>query len=96
MSVTFKRLSGDWATERVVRWQVEDARGPGDVNFRYVNLWREDNRYPGTMAVRRHESGNLELSFDALRHGAQPRKPIIVTKEHAEKLVLSILEVMFR
>lgn len=74
-------------------WEVEQHRSEGAVNFRMHKLWRPDNRYPGTMTVRRHESGGVELSFDALRHGAKPRPPVVVAPEHVDKLIVSLLEV---
>lgn len=63
------------------------------VNMRTCKLWRPDNRYPGTMMVRRHESDGVELSFDAIRHGARPRPPIVVAPESVDTLILSLLEV---
>ncbi len=62
--------------------------------MRTHRLWRPDNRYPGTMSVHRNpESGGAELSFDALRHGAKPRPPIVVDSADVDKLILSLLEV---
>jgi hypothetical protein len=73
-------------------YRVTDTRGPGDVNFRMHRLWRADNRYSGIVCVRRHESGGLELSFDALRHGAKPRPPVVVAEDQVRAFVLSCLE----
>lgn len=42
--------------------------------------------------VRRHESGGLELSFDALRHGAKPRPPVVIAAEDVDAFITSILE----
>ncbi len=73
-------------------FRVSVSMGPSEVNFRVMNLWRPDNRYPGSVTVRRHESGGLEFSFDALRHGAKPRPPIVVAPNHVRKFILSCLE----
>jgi hypothetical protein len=81
-------LSSPSAEYRVRTW----IRLP-NVNFRMHRLWRSDNRYPGTVSVRRHESGGLELSFDALRHGAKPRPPVIIAPDQVDPFILSCLEV---
>jgi len=77
-------------------YRVTVFAGPAEVNFRMHRLWRSDSRYPGTMSVRRHESGGVEFSFDASRHGAKPRPPIIVDKDDVDGLILSLLEVRTR
>lgn len=77
-------------------YRVSVHQQPGSVNFRCHRLWRPDNRYAGTMTVRRHESGGVEFSFDALRHGAKPRKPVVVDAADVDKLILSLLEVRVR
>lgn len=86
-----RRTTDGWGTSAV--YTITDERPEGSVNFRMHKLWRPDNRYPGTMTVRRHESGGVELGFDAIRHGAKPPKPIVVAAEHVDKLILSLLEV---
>lgn len=63
------------------------------VNTRTGPLWRPDNRFPGEWMVRRHEEGGIEISFTALRHGAKPRKPIVVPKDQVDRFIYSCLEV---
>lgn len=74
-------------------YRVSVSHGPGEVNFRTCKLWRADNRYHGYVMIRRHESGGLELSFDALRHGAKPRPPVIVAQESVRAFICTPDEV---
>lgn len=74
-------------------WRIMDYTRIPQVRDRTILLWRPDNRYPGYMFVRRHENSGVELSFDALRHGAKPRKPIIIDPAAVDKLILSLLDV---
>lgn len=78
---------------RMAAWRITQWLSAGSVNFRSHRLWRKDNRYPGTVAVRRHECGGLELSFDALRHGAKPRPPVVIDPADVDPFIVSCLEV---
>jgi len=100
VSLRFKRWrangglgSDQQGTDRA--WIIERERvDGGDVNARMCKLWRSDSRYPGFISIRRHESGGVELSFDALRHGGkEPRAIEVVAPENVDKLILSLLEV---
>lgn len=84
---------GTWMPGQTTKaYRVFVSHGPGDVNFRTHKLWRADNRYHGYVMVRRHESNGLELSFDALRHGAKPRSPIVIAPESVRAFILSCLD----
>jgi hypothetical protein len=72
-------------------WTITDVRGPGSVNTRTGPLWRADGRYPGEWRVRRHESGNAEMSFTAQRQGGKDLVKIIPVNQ-IDRLVLSLLE----
>lgn len=90
--ITNSNTAGTLGTT-LVKYTVIEARQIGSVNFRQIPLWRPDNRYPGYTFVRRHESGGIELSFDAIRHGAKPKPPIVIAPEHVDHFILSCLEV---
>lgn len=56
-------------------------------------LWRPDDRFGGDWFVRRHESGGLEISFSAIRHGARPRPPIVIPASGVDKFIVSCITV---
>lgn len=83
--------SGDFAHGMTDAWRITSIRPGASVYNREVSLWRPDNRYPGAMFTRRHESGGLELSFDALRHGAKAKPPIIIPERNVDRFILHCL-----
>lgn len=77
---------------RTFTYTVKAIMGEGAVNFRMGRLWRPDNRYPGDWALRRHESGGVEITFNGTTNRS---KPIIKIIDHqdVDKFILSLLEV---
>lgn len=75
-------------------FRVMDYTRVPAVNTRDILLWRPDNRYSGYMTPLRHaESEGIEFQFDATRHGAKPRKSVIVDPRAVDKLILSLLQI---
>jgi hypothetical protein len=76
---------------RAFSYLVKVTFTDGSVNFRTGRCWHPDNRYPGDWAVRRHESGGVEITFGGTTHRSRPIVKVIDQKD-VDGLILSLLE----